>query len=241
LVRFVFHFISLCFIDLYLYSITTSVMIQVVVVFLPTKNYNLAMSLSDLERDEGYDEAFLKYGESPKSLQWYTYRSQALRFRQLVADVEIGGKKILDVGCGLGDLLPFLYAKSDNFRYLGLDISEDFIEVAKKRYEGHEFRTCDPFSQKVKGSFDVVLLSGVLNIKVPNWLEERKQRIKKLYQLANEVAVFNMSGGFKPIPEEPPVVYADTSEILDFCRTLAPKVILRAHYLTKDFTIDMFH
>src|SRR4051812_34269584 len=127
----------------------------------------------DEVRDEGYQDAFKLYGASPKSLQWYTYRSAALRFRELITDVPIENKSILDVGCGMGDLLPFLYAKSPDFRYLGVDVSEDFINIAKKRYEGHEFMVADPFKKDLGRTFDIVLLSGVLNIKVPNYVEER--------------------------------------------------------------------
>src|SRR3954471_11695213 len=95
-------------------------------------------SLSDLTED--YDKSLREYGPGPKALLWWDYRSMAIRFRELVADVPALGKSIMDAGCGLGDLLPFLYAKAADFRYLGVDKKKGFIDVAKQRYEGHEFK-----------------------------------------------------------------------------------------------------
>src|SRR5206468_1241171 len=104
-----------------------------------------------------YRDAFARYGESPKSLHWWDYPSMATRFRQLVLDLDIEGKTVLDAGCGMGDLLPFLYMKADNFRYLGVDVNPEFIEIARKRYEGHRFEVGDPFFGKVGRKFDVVI------------------------------------------------------------------------------------
>ena len=76
-------------------------------------------SLEDITED--YEKSLRAYGESPKALLWWDYRSMAIRFRELVRDVPLDGKSVLDAGCGMGDLLPYLYAKSPDFRYLGVD------------------------------------------------------------------------------------------------------------------------
>lgn len=188
---------------------------------------------------EDYDEAFEKYGAGPKALLWWDYRSMAIRFRELVKDVPIDGKSVLDAGCGMGDLLPYLYSKSTNFRYLGVDKSENFIEVAKKRYEGHHFKVGNPFSQP-EGMFDIVLSSGVMNGNVDNWLLKRKKMIKALWEQTGEVLAFNMAGGLKPIRHDSLIAYADAQVVFDFCKTLSRRVILKADYLEKDFAIVMY-
>ena len=188
---------------------------------------------------EDYDEAFEKYGAGPKALLWWDYRSMALRFRALVKEVPVEGKSILDAGCGLGDLLPYLYAKAPNFRYLGVDRSEKFIEVAKTRYEGHQFQVGDPFRHPI-GMFDVVLSSGVMNGNTDDWLVKRMKMIKSLWRQTGEVLAFNMAGGLKPIRHDSLIAYADAQEIFDFCKTLSQRVILKTNYLEKDFTIVMF-
>lgn len=187
-----------------------------------------------------YRDAHRRYGESPQALHWWDYISMATRFKQLVADLDIKDKTVLDAGCGMGDLLPFLYMKADNFKYVGMDINPDFIDIAKKRYEGHQFLVGDPFFGKIDKKFDVVISSGVMNVYVKDWMRERQQMIKSLFQLTSEVLAFNMAGSFEPEPPDNVIAYADTQEILDFCQQLTSRIILRHHYNKRDFTIVMF-
>ncbi|HVS78953.1 MAG TPA: methyltransferase [Candidatus Saccharimonadales bacterium] len=198
------------------------------------------MGLFDLSKlTEDYDKSLRLFGPGPKALLWWDYRSMAIRFRELVKDVPIEGKSILDAGCGLGDLLPYLYAKSPNFNYLGVDKNEGFIKEAKRRYEGHQFKLDDPFNKKI-GMFDVVISSGVMNGNTEGWLEKRKKMITNLFEQTGEVLAFNMAGGLQKIPEDSLIAYADAGEIFEFCKTLSDRVILRTDYLPKDFTIVMF-
>jgi SAM-dependent methyltransferase len=187
-----------------------------------------------------YEQALRIYGESPKSLHWTNYREMAMRFRQLVADLDLEGRSILDAGCGMGDVLPYIYAKTSNFKYLGVDINEGFIDIAKKRYEPNNFKVLDPFNDKITGQFDVVISSGVMNVNIPNWLKKRQDMIKRLYKLADEAVVFNMAGSFKKIPNDSKIAYANIHDILDFCLKLTPKLVLRSHYSSIDFTIVLF-
>jgi len=194
-------------------------------------------SLEDITED--YEKALQAYGESPKALLWWDYRSMAIRFRELVKDIPLDGKSVLDAGCGMGDLLPFLYSNSTSFKYLGVDKNKGFIEIAKKRYDGHNFKVADPFKNKI-GDFDVIISSGVMNGNHEGWLEKRKQMIEALYGQANQVLSFNMAGGLRPVPNDSLIAYADAREIFEYCQTLSPRVILRAHYLQKDFAVVMF-
>jgi len=188
---------------------------------------------------EDYEDSFKRFGPGPKALLWWDYRSMAVRFRELVREVPVADKSIMDAGCGMGDLLPFLYAKAERFRYTGIDKSADFIEVAKQRYEGHEFRIGDPFNKKI-GMYDVVLSSGVMNGNVPNWLVKRKRMIENLWEQTGEVLSFNMAGGLRPMAHDSLIAYADAREIFEYCRDFTPRVILRTDYLKNDFTVTMF-
>jgi trans-aconitate methyltransferase len=187
---------------------------------------------------EDYDKSLEQFGPGPKALLWWDYRSMAIRFRELVKDVPVEGKSIMDAGCGLGDLLPFLYAKSINFRYTGIDKKPEFIKIAKERYEGHEFKVGDPLNHRL-GLYDVVISSGVMNGNVENWLKKRQKMIANLFDQTGEVLAFNMAGGHNPIPHDSLIAYANADEIVDFCRTLTKHVKLNTGYLHNDFTIMM--
>jgi SAM-dependent methyltransferase len=189
--------------------------------------------------DDIYRKAFDRYGQSPKSLHWVNYASQAVRFKHLVADLDLEDKTILDAGCGMGDILPFLYAKAEGFDYLGMDISEDFIKVAKKRYAGHKFKVGDPFFGKLRRRFDVVISSGVMNENIPDWLNVRKQMIASLYELTGGTLAFNMAGAFRCIPPDSKIAYANAQDILDYCLGLCPDTSLKTGYSPYDFTVVM--
>ena len=193
--------------------------------------------LANLKED--YDWSLQQFGPGPKALLWWDYRSMAIRFRELVKDVPVDGKSIMDAGCGLGDLLPFLYAKSVNFRYIGYDRKPEFIDEAKKHFEGHDFKIGDPFNNRL-GLYDVVISSGAMNGNAKNWLKKRKKMIANLFDQTGEVLAFNMAGGLKPIASDALIAYANADEIYQYCRTLAADVRLNTSYLDKDFTITMF-
>jgi cyclopropane fatty-acyl-phospholipid synthase-like methyltransferase len=73
------------------------------------------------------------------------------------------GNKVLDIGCGPGDILPFL----PGVDYMGLDISSEYIEAAKKRFgSAGRFYCVDVGMTDLKGEqgrFDLVLATGVLH------------------------------------------------------------------------------
>lgn len=72
------------------------------------------------------------------------------------------GDSVLDVGCGNGRLLELLEDKHIN--YLGIDISEKLIELAKKKYPQNNFLVADnlnlPFPNN---NFDKVFSIAVLH------------------------------------------------------------------------------
>lgn len=193
-----------------------------------------------LSRLQSYQASFTEHGESPKALQWTSYKAAAIRYRQLVADINIENKSILDAGCGMGDVLPYLYSKSPAFNYLGVDITPAFIEIARKRYAGSTFEVFNPFDDEVTEKYDIVISSGVMNIKTPGWESKRKLMIGRLFSYANEALAFNMAGWMQESNEGKKIGYANIPDVLDFCSSLTPKIILRNHYNTRDFTIVMY-
>lgn len=189
---------------------------------------------------ELYQNALEAYGEGPKGLHWGDYFSMAKRFRYLVEDLDIKGRSILDAGCGMGDLLPYLHAKTDDFNYLGMDINANYIEIAKKRYHGHKFEVGNAFSDKLERRFDLVITSGVMNTRIKNWQKHRQSMIKNAFSLASEALAFNMAGRLGKAVEDTTIAYANAFDVLNFCAQLTPKLIFKTHYLPDDFAVIMY-
>lgn len=72
------------------------------------------------------------------------------------------GMRILDIGCGPADLLEYL----GKIEYWGFDISEDYIEHAKRKYGSRGKFFCQLLNASdlvTMPQFDRVVLSGVLH------------------------------------------------------------------------------
>jgi len=86
------------------------------------------------------------------------FHSQTAR---LVAKYADESAKILDAGCGIGELAVFI--DPDAYEYTGLDLAESYLEVARTRTPGHEFvqgkLEALPFPNE---HFDMVLCTDVL-------------------------------------------------------------------------------
>lgn len=187
-----------------------------------------------------YRSAYKKHGDSPRSLLWNSKRSADIRFKNLLADIDIEGKSILDIGCGLGDIIPYLEQKSPNFKYTGIDLLPEFIERAQEKYPQHSFIAGD--YKKIIRPADIILCSGALNANIDNVLEERKEAVELMFDYANEVLCFNIAGSF-PQPENREdyiVYYVNSLEFIQYLFSLTSNIIVRHHYDPLDFTAILF-
>lgn len=86
----------------------------------------------------------------------HAYAEELLR---LVATLVLPGSRVLEVGCGLGDLLAGLSASEP----IGLDISPRMIEIARARHPGLDLRVADVERDALpQGPFDAIVLSDVI-------------------------------------------------------------------------------
>jgi len=212
---------------------------------------------------ESYRRTYKKYGVNARALQYTSRQAQEKRLRELVADIDfedhrpIGplarrGKSVLDVGCGFGDIIPFISEKTKSFEYTGVDLVPEFIEVARERYPNHRFLIANYFNNPLMSKhetqaplmtkFDIVITSGTLNANIKNPYRYRKKAIKIMWEHSNEIVAFNMAGG-NPQPQNKKgnrVYYADLNKIVDFCKSLTTNIIIRKDYSPNDFTILLF-
>lgn len=90
------------------------------------------------------------------------------------------GDKVLDIGCGPGDMLGYL----PDVDYLGLDISPQYIDAARRRFGAAGRFLCADVGlatiEDERGQFDLVLATGVVH----HLDDERAARLFALARLA---------------------------------------------------------
>lgn len=85
----------------------------------------------------------------------------------LFDNIDVSGKKVIEIGCGIGRWAEALHDKCDSF--LGLDFSEDLIEIANNTidFDNCKFQVMSATDIKVdelliEPPFDVIIFSGFL-------------------------------------------------------------------------------
>lgn len=129
---------------------------------------------------------------------WESPAVQQLRFEALLealAPADLGPQtRVLDVGCGLGDLVGHLERTGRTVDYLGIDVLPEMIAGARLRYPHARFEQADLFTFEPGTRFDLVICSGGLSIRFGDDPEDGASWafIERLYALCTRAAAFNV-------------------------------------------------
>jgi SAM-dependent methyltransferase len=173
------------------------------------------------------------------ALGWKAEENQTKRFEILSQIGDMNGLSVLDVGCGHGDLRGYLGKKYPGLRYAGLDQMEEFLDVATERYgdlPDTTFYLGDCWTADLP-NMDYVLACGLLAYRnsKPDFIF---RMIDKLFASCRLGLGFNL---LKKVDQPGGLlVDYDPQAILNYCRELTPKVVLREGYADDDFTIFMY-
>lgn len=157
-------------------------------------------------------------GDDMDVLEYPDRETQKLVFSRAVSLVDLSGRTILDVGCGLGYLKGFLDEEGIPYQsYLGVDLSRNMVTGARKRF-GDFFQRRDVLSEPFpEASFDVVFLISVLGYPIGEDPEAyMKELLKTLFRTSREALVFtHLAPGRR---EEPSDFTYEPRRLLSWCR-----------------------
>ncbi len=195
------------------------------------------LKLVEEKDNQRYTGRLEKLGEQIKTLGWDTKENQWTRFASLVEIMDLSGKCIVDIGCGFGDFLTFLQEKKINFKsYLGIDINENLLEVARNKHPGFKFQCRNILFDKPQNALaDIGFAFGVLNLNHkgdPDNYEYAGDFIEKAFGLCAQTLVVDMLSANldKSYPKEEFVFYYEPQKMLEFALSLANNVILKHDY-----------
>lgn len=100
-----------------------------------------------------------------------------LKIEQLFKFLIPENKKVLEIGCGTGDLLAVVKPKYG----LGIDISENMIKIAKKKHKKLNFKVQDAQNLQLNENFDYIIATDVIGN-----FEDVQKAFEELHKVSNE-------------------------------------------------------
>lgn len=175
---------------------------------------------------------YARHKNSFKSLHWSSKETQIKRFEILCQIADLRGRKVLDLGCGFGDLLGFLKSKNIFVKYSGIDIVEEFILKAKATYKDGDFLLGNIDNLNIR--VDYVLASGLFAFGNKTFFFHT---ITKALSLARFGLGFNI---YKPEKDDR-FFYISKQDVLFFAQSLDIKeIVVKDGYTTNDTSYFLY-
>lgn len=185
-----------------------------------------------------YEPLLNKYSRGYEILDWESLDSQIKRFEVLIDNADLAGKKLLDIGCGTGDLYGYFIDQGLDVDYYGIDILPKMIDRAREIYPNGNFFAGDifkesPFSKK---QFDIIFCSGVFNLNMGDNESFLKEALPVFFAHAKDKVFFNLLDPGHFVHSEK-YYFFNQKEVLHLIREYTDNAIAVTGYIPNDFTI----
>jgi cyclopropane fatty-acyl-phospholipid synthase-like methyltransferase len=148
-----------------------------------------------------YESCLDKYGDSPLGVDWPKPKDVDKRY-QVMLDVikhdQPDHIRLLDFGCGASHLYEYIRKNNlSSIEYSGLDLSEKFIKLSKRKFPQIEYYCVDILDENVDiPSFDYIVMNGVFTEKCSLSFDEMfdyfKKVVEKIFAKAEKGIAFNV-------------------------------------------------
>lgn len=184
---------------------------------------------------EGYPDYYI--------LGWESEEAQKSRFEKLVGNIELNGAKILDIGCGTGNLLEYIGSGFSNYKYTGIDVLPHMIERAKKKGLNGQFYCMDIFKNNpfTAGAFDVIFSSGIFNLNLGNNEKFLEEALEVFVHLSSGNIAFNLLWD-KSTDKDARYFYFSPDEVylrISDKYSSGWNIAIEKGYLSNDFTVRL--
>jgi trans-aconitate methyltransferase len=188
-----------------------------------------------------YNERVELYGCHPRACDYGRPESQQKKFKVLSEISDLGGKSILDVGCGFADYSTYLNERFQNVLYEGVDLSPSMIQHAKSRHPELNLRVHNILDEgdPISPTHDIVTANGIFYLLGQEAPTIMQQLVKAMFDRAKIAVAFNSLSTWTG-DAEPHEFNADPLETVAWCRKLTPWVVLRHDYMPHDFTVYLY-
>lgn len=187
-----------------------------------------------------FDALARAHGGSVRAVDWGSRASQELRFEVLCGIGNLHGARVLDVGCGQGDLAAWLEQRGVDCDYHGIDLSPAMIDLARARRPGRSFELrnlLDDDSNSWDRRFDFVIASGIFYLRRHAAADYQREMVERMFALCTRGLAFNSLSAWDSRPNEEHEFRADPMRTLAMATRLTERLSLRHDYHPGDFSL----
>lgn len=190
-----------------------------------------------------YRETLGEHGDTPSAVMWPKGRQEE-RFRALTRYINRkDSSSLLDFGCGLAHLKPYLNEHYPHCDYSGADILSDFIDIAQKKYTDNQFYLLNS-SKDLADNFDYIVASGVFNIRYfENYNQNRDyifSTLKDLLSRSNKFLSVNFMTDQVDFQQEGSW-HQNFDELYDFLsKECSSRLVLDQSYMPYEYTVTVW-
>ncbi len=188
-----------------------------------------------------YEDKVRRYGYDHRGLGFRNRSSQERRFEALLGLGDFDGRRVLDVGCGFGDLLAFLLDRGVHPLYTGLDVCEPMIERCLERFPGGagRFVAGDVLDYEPDEGYDYVVASGLFGLDAEGARDRIRPTLERMFGWCRIGAAVNFLSDRSPAPVAERI-YVDPCKALEAALALTPAARVDHNYLPNDFTLHLY-
>lgn len=186
-----------------------------------------------------YDRLVDRYGHDPRAVDASSDESLRVRYSVLSEVGDMTGKRVLEVGCGFGDLGVFLGERYERVSYHGIDISPRMIEEGRRVNPALKLDVGTVPGLPASATYDYVVAQGIFYLLRDEPAARMRQLLEQMFALASAaVAVTTLSAwGARQDPDE---YRLEPEAALALGHTLTSSVVLRHDYHPGDLALYLY-
>ena len=201
------------------------------------------MTSNNLAVAESYDRC-LPDELPPDALASTSSYAQDVAFLSLTrVEGFASGMRILDVGCGNGELYAFLEQAGYKVHYTGIDASEELLAIARARYPTAIFEQRDLLEHPPTERYDYIFCTSLDARRAnPDYLRDMISAMYGLCDVALAFSVRSAHSRAAPPHLQPSaaVAYEKPGRVLDYCQTMSKHVALDHASDSKAFSVFVY-
>jgi SAM-dependent methyltransferase len=184
---------------------------------------------------ERYTRRLAALGPVPEALGWSKNR-EILRYHVLLEPWGLTTERLLDFGCGFGDLYAYCREHFPGVDYEGVDLNPELVAVGRERYPDARMSAANALRDGLDGRWDVIVASGVFNFKLAdNWAF-----VAAAFDLFARHAAKGFAANFLSDRVDyrlDHTFHADPTRVLGLAYRRSNRVMLRNDYMPFEFTV----